>query len=123
VARTSALLCSSLLLLGCSGEAVPDADVASAAERGLPIAAVEVQPRDLSRQVRVTGTVEPRVQIRIASRTSGTVAAVLFEAADTVQPGDLLARLGMSEQQAELERTGNTRIPDGSAVDAAATAP
>jgi len=73
--------------------------------------------------VRVTGTVEPRVQIRIASRTSGTVAAVFFEAADTVQPGDLLARLDMSEQQAELERTGNTRIPDVSGADVAASDP
>ena len=104
-AHTAALLCASLLLVGCGGEAAPDANGASPAERGLPIAAVEVQPRDLSRQVRVTGTVEPRVHIRLASRTSGTVDAVFFEAADPVQTGELLARLDMSEQQAELERT------------------
>ncbi len=77
----------------------------ASADRGLPIAAVEVRPRDLSRQVRVTGTVEPQVQVRLASRASGTVAAAFFEAAERVQAGDLLARLDTSEQQAELERT------------------
>jgi membrane fusion protein, multidrug efflux system len=95
-----------LLLAGCGGgERASETDDAAGAERGLPIAAVEVQPRDLSRQVAVTGTVEPRMHIRLASRTSGTVDDVFFEAADNVQAGDLLARLDMSEHRAELERT------------------
>lgn len=93
------------MLAGCGGDPAAEAGAAAPGERGMPIAAVEVQPRDLSRQVAVTGTVEALVHIRLASRTSGTVDAVFFEAADAVQAGDLLARLDMSEQQAELERT------------------
>jgi membrane fusion protein, multidrug efflux system len=74
------------------------------AERTTPVAAVEIQPRDLSRQISLSGTVQPRNHIRLAGRTSGTVDAVHVEEGDTVERGALLAELDMSEPRAELAR-------------------
>ncbi|HRQ64051.1 MAG TPA: efflux RND transporter periplasmic adaptor subunit [Xanthomonadaceae bacterium] len=69
-----------------------------------PVAAVEVRPRDLSRVLNLSGTVRPLVAIRLASRASGTVAAVHVEEGDRVDEGSLLAELDVSEQRAELAR-------------------
>ena len=74
------------------------------AQRTTPVAAVEIQPRDLSRQISLSGTVQPRNHIRLAGRTSGTVEAVHVEEGDTVERGTLLAELDMSEPRAELAR-------------------
>ena len=92
-----------LLLAACvegdgdhGGDAVED--------HGTAIAAVEIQPRDLSRQLSVSATVEPRVRIRLASRADGTLDEVRPEVGDAVGAGDVLARLDVSEEQAELDR-------------------
>ncbi|MCC5856519.1 MAG: efflux RND transporter periplasmic adaptor subunit [Ectothiorhodospiraceae bacterium] len=69
-----------------------------------PIAALEVQPRDLSRSLNTSGTVEAGVRIRLASRTSGTVDQVHVDVGDQVNRGDILAELDVSEEQAELQR-------------------
>jgi membrane fusion protein, multidrug efflux system len=74
------------------------------AERATPVAAVELQPRDLSRQISLSGTVQPRHRIRLASRTVGNVEAVHGEEGDAVAQGSLLAELDMSEPRAELAR-------------------
>jgi membrane fusion protein, multidrug efflux system len=73
-------------------------------ERQTAIAAVEIQPRDLSRQLSLSGTVEPRVTLRLAARTAGAVQKVLVEEGEAVQDGQLLAELDMSEARAELAR-------------------
>ncbi|HRP74085.1 MAG TPA: efflux RND transporter periplasmic adaptor subunit [Rhodocyclaceae bacterium] len=69
-----------------------------------PVAAVEIHPRDLSRHLSLSGTVEPRVTVRLAARTSGAVEEVLVEAGDEVEAGQLLVRLDISEARAELAR-------------------
>lgn len=69
-----------------------------------PVAAMEIQPRDLSRHLSLSGTVEPRVTVRLAARTSGAVEEVLVEAGDEVEEGQLLVRLDISEARAELAR-------------------
>ena len=73
-------------------------------ERSTPIAATEVVPRDLSRQLSMSGTVEPRVSIRLAARTSGTLRTVGPEEGERVEEGEVLAALDMSEEEAELRR-------------------
>lgn len=73
-------------------------------ERGTPVAAVEVGPRDLSREFRGSGTVTPRAVIRLASRTSGTLQEVYFEEGEPVGKGELLLQLDVTEQEAELAR-------------------
>jgi membrane fusion protein, multidrug efflux system len=108
--RTAGAASAALLLLGCAlalaGCGGEDAGAAASGsgERLTPIAAAEVRPRDMSRQISLSGTVEPRVSIRLASRATGTLRAVRFEEGERVAQGDLLAELDMSEEEAELRR-------------------
>ncbi|MCG5500288.1 efflux RND transporter periplasmic adaptor subunit [Ectothiorhodospira lacustris] len=99
------LLAATLSAIGCGGD-TPASNDAPRVERGAPIAAMEVQPRDLSRSLSLSATVEPRVVIRLASRTSGTIDRITVEAGDRVRQGDLLLALDLSEHQAELARAG-----------------
>lgn len=93
---------AALLLGGCSESA--QSEDAPAAEYTLPVQAVEVGPRDLSRRVRMSAPVEPLRTTRLATRTDGVLAEVLVEEGDRIGAGDVLARLDVSEQQAELAR-------------------
>ena len=74
------------------------------AERSFPVRAYTVAPRTLDRTVLVAGTVEPLRSIQLAARTDGVVAEVDVEAGDRVRAGQRLARIDVSEQQAELAR-------------------
>lgn len=97
------LVAIAVALVGCGsgdGAMAP----AETVERKTPVAAVEIQPRDLSRQLNLSGTVEPRVSVRLAARTSGAVQAVFVEEGEEVAAGQLLAELDMSEARAELAR-------------------
>lgn len=96
-----ALLLASLVI-GCSS--AEDSANDERSETGTPIAAVEIQPRDLSRQLRTSGVIQPRVTIRLASRATGLLQEVHVEEGDAVEEGDLLAELDMSEAVAELAR-------------------
>lgn len=78
--------------------------VESEEQQGTPVAAVEMEPRDLSRRLSVSATVQPRVQIRLASRANGTLEEVGPEVGDRVEAGDVMARLDVSEEEAELSR-------------------
>ncbi len=90
-----------LILAACTRQAPEQAP----AERlGAPVAAMELQPQDIARRVVVSAPVTPRVHIRLASRTSGTVEQVYKEEGDRVAAGELLAELDMSEARAELAR-------------------
>lgn len=88
-------------LTGCSEQSDSSGE---GAQRSTPIAAYEVTPRDLSRQVTLSATVEPRIRVMINSRALGMVEEVLVEEGDKVSQGQLLARFEVSEQRAELER-------------------
>ena len=96
-----ALMLVAVLLVGCG-----EAEVAGQAReaRATPIAAVEVVPRDLSRRLSLSAPVQSRSHIRLASRSSGTLARVLVEEGDRVRAGQLLAELDTAEQRAELAR-------------------
>ena len=90
------------------GTAPSGSDANEPGETRTPIAAVELSRRDLSRQLSTSAAVEPRVRIRLAARTSGTIDSVEVEVGDRVRAGDLLARLDMSEALAELDRARAT---------------
>lgn len=100
----AALVLASLLLTGCDRNASAGGADARPAERRTPIAAAEVDVRDLSRRFSQSAAVTPRASIRLASRTSGTLSQVHFEEGEAVRQGQLLAELDISEQAAELAR-------------------
>lgn len=91
-------------LVACGDGSSQESPAAPRAERSTPVAAIEIQPRDLSRQISLSGTVQPLHHVRLASRTAGTVEAVHHQEGDHVQSGTLLAELDTSEAQAELTR-------------------
>ncbi|MCC5808480.1 MAG: efflux RND transporter periplasmic adaptor subunit [Opitutales bacterium] len=86
---------------GCGGGAPENANDAEAPRT--PVAAVEIVRRDLSRQLDVSGTVEPLARVRLATRAAGTLRRVHVEEGDTVKAGDVLAELDVAEEEAELE--------------------
>lgn len=102
MARWFLLASLTVVISGCGGDG--GGQGGRAAPSGLPVAAMEIAPRDLSRHLSVSGTVEPRVRIRLASRTSGTLKAVYVEEGDNVAAGQVLAELDVSEEEAELGR-------------------
>ncbi|MCH8476259.1 MAG: efflux RND transporter periplasmic adaptor subunit [Opitutales bacterium] len=87
----------------CSGEPTETQPQRTAAP-SLPVQAVEISSRDLSRSVQVSAPVEPMRSVRLAARTDGVLTYVGVEAGDRVRPGQLIARLDVSEQEAELAR-------------------
>lgn len=74
------------------------------ASQSLPVQVLNVVPRDLSRIVEISGQVEPLRTIRLAARTDGVLTEVLVEAGDPVRDGQVLARIDVREQRAELAR-------------------
>ncbi len=77
-----------------------------------PVAAIEIQPRDLYRQLSVSGTVEARVRVRVPTRSAGLVETVTVEEGEQVTAGRVLAMLDLSEARAEL---GRARAEESSA--------
>ncbi|MEX0780087.1 MAG: efflux RND transporter periplasmic adaptor subunit [Balneolales bacterium] len=73
-------------------------------ESATPIAGYELSPRDMSRVVHVSSTIEPENEITIASRISGLITLLNVREGDRVSSGDILIQFDMEEQQAELER-------------------
>jgi len=73
-------------------------------ERSVSVAAVEMVPRDMSLELRVSGNIEPIREVRMSSRMSGIVSQVAVEEGDWVERGAVLARIDVAEQRAELSR-------------------
>lgn len=99
-------LAALLVVAGCGGDA-SDAS-AQASDPTLvhraPVSVIELAPRDLSRPLNLSAPVQPRLPVRISSRTSATVGRLHAEVGDTVEEGELLAELDIDEQRAELAR-------------------
>lgn len=79
-------------------------------ERLTAVAGYEVRTRDLSRIVTLSGHVEPLRYVTIGSRMAGTIVSLSVEEGDRVTTGQIVARLDVSEQRAELERATALRI-------------
>ena len=101
-----ALLLGAFLVAGCGSDeqAADQARQDARQDRSLPVRAAETGSRDMSRSVRLSAPVEPMRTIRLAARTEGVLTAVLVEEGDTVRSGEVLARIDVREQQAELAR-------------------
>jgi len=103
--RRRASLCAFALAVAavaCSGDAPPDSSERS---RPLPaVAAYEVTPRDLSRAVQVSGTVEPLVRVRVSTLMAGVLGTLDLEEGDPVVEGQVVAELELTEHRAELAR-------------------
>lgn len=97
------MLAAGFALAACAAE--PESSGAGQREaRALPVQALVVAPRDLSRVVTVSNAVEPMRIIRLAARTEGVLNEVLVEEGDPVQTGQRLASIDVREQEAELAR-------------------
>jgi membrane fusion protein, multidrug efflux system len=92
------------MLAACGNPDSPPEGGEGTRERVLPVQGHEVQPRDLSRIAQVSAPIEPFRTIRLASRTEGVLTEVLVEEGDSVASGQMLARIDVSEQRAELAR-------------------
>ncbi|WP_126777689.1 efflux RND transporter periplasmic adaptor subunit [Aliidiomarina sanyensis] len=103
------------LLGACSDGAEPSSS-SGGEERRIPIAAYEVVPRDLSRQLMLSATVEPRIQVTLTSRTQGIVADIeIGESIEPQQPlftlanmNELVIRPGVSERDIRHLEVGMT---------------
>jgi len=91
-----------MVLAACGGDNSGSSE--SNIPRGVAVAAYEVKPQNLTREVTRTGTVEPLRVIRVAPQMSGTLLEVMVQEGDEVGPGDLLARLDIREHRAQLQR-------------------
>jgi membrane fusion protein, multidrug efflux system len=99
-----------ILQYGCSGTGEDLPGNNPDRERFMPVAGYEITPRDLSRTVHVSGTVEPLRYMTIASQMSGTIRVLHVEEGDRIGRGDIVATLDVSEQRAELERATALRV-------------
>ncbi len=99
------LILSGILMGGCGGKTESEGGGGQREPRPLPVRALEVAPRDLSRVVTVSASVEPLRTIQLAARTEGVLTDVLVEEGSQVAQGEVIARIDVREQRAELARS------------------
>lgn len=99
-----AALALALLAAGCSRSPGGASAQGRRPPQGLPVAAAEVQPRDLERIVTVAGPVEPIRNVPVNALAAGTVMRVLVQEGDRVRPGTPMAELDDREVSAQLQR-------------------
>ncbi|MGH7550168.1 MAG: efflux RND transporter periplasmic adaptor subunit [Gemmatimonadota bacterium] len=80
----------------------PDGPGEAGAERVVPVETATVARSSLSRDVTVSGVVEPLRTVGLNSQLSSTVLSIGAEEGDRVGAGQVLARLDAAELQAEL---------------------
>ncbi len=102
--RAPLSLLAALFLLSACADTAEQAPGGQREARPMPVQALEIQPRDLSRVITVSNAVEPMRTIRLAARTEGVLTEVLVEEGDAVSADQILARIDVREQQAELAR-------------------
>lgn len=89
------------------------APVAPPALEILPEETVVVQPRDLTRSVRITGTLAPVTQSIVKSEVAAQVREVLVREGEVVKKGQLIARLDTADlQQRVNERSSALRASE-----------
>ena len=68
---------------------------------------IEVKRSDIRRSTIVTGTIEPRVEVDVKPQISGIVAEIFKEAGQAVQKGELIARIKVVPDMAQLNSAEN----------------
>lgn len=93
LAALSAILVS--LLAACGAEDEPVAEIR-------PVRVVAVEEREAGETVSLSGTVESQIQVDLAFRIGGRMTERLVNVGDTVEPGQLMARLDPTDEQNAL---------------------
>jgi RND family efflux transporter MFP subunit len=105
-----------LIVIGCSSGGTPPSDVQQAGKgaagagrgagsrAGVPVQTTTVQRISIQRQVDVAGSLVSSDQARVSSEVAGVVQEVLVQIGDSVQPGQVLARLNPTELDVALRR-------------------
>ena len=99
----SALLCV-WVLVGCAEPAGDGPRGGGRAAMPEPVLASTVGAQDLSRSITLSNPIEAIRVVDLAARTNGVVTEVLVEEGDPIKVGDVLARIDVAEQRAELAR-------------------
>ena len=76
----------------------------TAGEEALPVLVAEVQHRDLSADLRLSGTLEPDRTAPLVSLTGGRVAEVLVDEGETVRAGTVVIRLDAGDLPSRLQQ-------------------
>lgn len=106
------LLAAGLLAAGCAGESglASEADAPAADEFRTAVAVAPIAPETLTDSLEISGRLEPRAVVHIASELGGRVEEVLFDKGDAVSAGQTLTRVGsdllgaaLAEAEAEVE--------------------
>lgn len=108
-------LLAAALSAGCGGESglasEANAPAAGAADEfRTPVEVARIAPETLTDSLEISGRLEPRAVVRVASELGGRVEEVLFDKGDAVSAGETLARVGsdllgaaLAEAEAEVE--------------------
>ena len=99
----AALLCV-WVLVGCAEPAGDGPRGGGRAAMPEPVLASTVGAQDLSRSITLSNPIEAIRVVDLAARTNGVVTEVLVEEGDPIKVGDVLARIDVAEQRAELAR-------------------
>ncbi|WIY53207.1 efflux RND transporter periplasmic adaptor subunit [Devosia sp. YIM 151766] len=67
-----------------------------------------IEPRTLTRTVKVTGSLAPQKQTQLASQVSGRVVAVMARPGDAVSAGDVLLQLDTESLRIQLDQQTST---------------
>lgn len=106
------LVAGSLVAAGCAGESglASEADEPAADEFRTAVAVAPIAPETLTDSLEISGRLEPRAVVHIASELGGRVEEVLFDKGDAVAAGQTLTRVGsdllgaaLAEAEAEVE--------------------
>lgn len=106
------LVAVSLVATGCAGESglASEADAPAADEFRTAVAVAPIAPETLTDSLEISGRLEPRAVVHIASELGGRVEEVLFDKGDAVSAGQTLTRVGsdllgaaLAEAEAEVE--------------------
>ncbi|HLV02481.1 MAG TPA: efflux RND transporter periplasmic adaptor subunit [Acidobacteriota bacterium] len=98
-----------LLLMGSCGPgdqtsaATPPADAGTSIEATIPVEVAEVERRDISEELQLTGIVEPKDEYVVSSEIPGRVTAVHVDKGDWVKKGQLLFELDREKRTLELQ--------------------
>lgn len=106
------LVAVGLVAAGCAGESglASEADAPAADEFRTAVAVAPIAPETLTDSLEISGRLEPRAVVHIASELGGRVEEVLFDKGDAVSAGQTLTRVGsdllgaaLAEAEAEVE--------------------
>lgn len=98
-----------ILAAACGGNpetlGAPAAPPASApGDRSIPVRTMAIEPTTFRETIEVSGTLEPWLELSLASELGGLVNEVGFDKGDIVEPDTVLARIGDDLAQVRLEQ-------------------